>query len=55
MTSIHGLYKFRHVYRGHTMSVDRLPKEAMIMKVGILSLSELSEGEIIEEGMIQLF
>ena len=55
VTSIHGLYDFRHVYREHNMSVECLSKEALNMKAGILSLSELLEGEIIEEGMIQLF
>ena len=46
---------FRHVYREHNMSADRLSKEALDMKVGLLSFSELWEGEIIEEGLIQLF
>ena len=46
---------FRHVYREHNMSVDRLPKEELDMKAGLLSFSELWEGEIIEEGLIQLF
>ena len=46
---------FRHVYREHNMSADRLSKEALDMKAGLLSFSELWEGEIIEEGLIQLF
>ena len=54
-TSIHGLYDFRHVYREHNMSVDCLSKEALNIKDGLLSYSEVLEGEIIEEGMIQLF
>jgi len=37
------------------MSADRLSKEALDMKSGLLSFSELWEGEIIEEGLIQLF
>ena len=46
---------FRHVYREHNMSADRLSKEALDMKAGLLSFSKLWEGEIIEEGLIQLF
>ena len=46
---------FRHVYREHNMSANRLPKEALDMKAGLLSFLELWEGEIIEEGLIQLF
>ena len=37
------------------MSADRLTKEALDMKPGLLSFLELQEGEIIEEGLIQLF
>ena len=55
MTSICGLYDFNHIYKERTMSVDRLSKEAMNMKAGLLSLSKLLEGEISQEGMIQLF
>ena len=55
MTSIHGLYEFSHVYRGHTIIANHLSKEALNMKASLLSLSELLEGEIIEEGMVQLF
>ena len=36
------------------MSADRLSKEALNIKVGILSFLYRLEGEIIEEGMIQL-
>ena len=54
-TSIHLLYDFSHVYREHNMSVDHLSKETLNMKAGLLSLSRLLEGEIIAEGMIQLF
>ena len=39
MSSIHGLYDFRHVYREHNMSVDHLSKEALNMKVGLLPFS----------------
>ena len=39
MTSIRGLYDFRHVYREHNMSADRLSKEALNMKFGLLSFS----------------
>ena len=46
---------FRHVYREHNMSANHLSKEALDMKAGLLSFSELWEGEIIEEGLIQLF
>ena len=53
--TIRGLYDFRHVYKEQNMSADRLSKEALNMKAGLLSFSELLEGEIIEEGMIQLF
>ena len=52
MTSIHGLYDFRHVYREHNMCADHLYKEALNMNGGLLSFSKLLEGEIIEEGMI---
>ena len=45
------LYNFSHVYREHNMSVDRLSKAALNMKVGLLSFLE---GEIIEEGTLQL-
>ena len=54
-SSIRGLYDFRHVYREKNMSVGRLSKEALNMKDGLLSFSKLLEGEIIEEGMVQLF
>ena len=36
------------------MSADSLSKEALNMKAGLLSFSLLLEGEIIEEGMIEL-
>ena len=38
-TSIHGLYDFRYVYKEHNKSAYRLSKEALNMKVGLLSLS----------------
>ena len=53
--SIHGLYEFRHVCMEHNMSANHLSKEALNMKTGLLSFLEILEGEIIEEGMIQLF
>ena len=54
-TSIHELCDFRHVYREHNMSAYHLSKEELNMKAGLLFFSELLEGEIIEEGMVQLF
>ena len=54
-TSIRGLYEFRNVYMGHTMSGDHLSKEALNMNPHLLSFLELLEGEIIEEGMLQFF
>ena len=39
MTSIHGLYDFRHVDMEHNMSADHLSKEALNMKDGLLSFS----------------
>ena len=43
---------FRYLYREHNMSADRLSKEALDMRAGLLSFSELWEGEIIKEGLI---
>ena len=37
------------------MSIDYLSKEALNMEDGLLSFLKLLEGEIIEEGMVQLF
>ena len=38
-TSIHFLCDFIYVYMEHNMSADRLSKEALNMKVGLLSFS----------------
>ena len=46
---------FLHVYREYNEREDGLSKEAFSMAMGLLSFTEFYEGEIIGNGMLQLF
>ena len=46
---------FQHVYRENNTSVDGLSKEALLLESGLLTFTEVMEGEVIGGGTLQLF
>ena len=46
---------FSHVYREYNMRTDTLSKAGLKEDVGYLTLSEICDGEVMEEVRMQLF